>query len=201
MRAALGAVLGAALLGCVSLEREAPLVRTYALSPRAEPAAGGRGALALGRFEISPRFARREFVYRQNDVLYEADFYHVFIAEPAVLLREETERGLRDAGLFAHVAAAALLPEAELRLDASVESLYGDYRRPEAPRAVIEMRVIVRDAAGALRLDRAYAPEVGLKGLERAELVRGWEKGLRDILARLAADLRGLRGDPAATRR
>lgn len=198
MKAAFAAVLCLPGLGCLSLEREAPLVRTYALSARVEPGPEGRGSLALGRVEVSPRFARREFVYRQTDVLYEADFYHVFLAEPAVLLREELERGLREARLFAHVGPAALLPEAELRMDVGVEALYGDYRSPEAPRAVLAMRVIAREASGQIRLDRTYASELPLRGPDRAELVRGWESSLERILAELASDLR--RASPAARR-
>lgn len=190
MKAALAAILCGAALGCVSLGREAPLVRTYGLSARVEPGAEGEGRLSIGRVDVSPRYARREFVYRQTEVLYEADFYHVFLAQPAVLLREELERGLREARLFTHVAPAALLPDAELRMDANVEALYGDYRSPDAPRAVLALRVFVRDGAGGLRLDRTYAPEVKLLGPERERLVRGWEEALERILAALADDLR-----------
>lgn len=180
----------ALLAGCFSLERETPPVRTYALSLERKAAEGGQGMLAVGRFEVSPRFAGREIVYRQTDVLYEADPYHAFLAEPAQLVREQVEAWLRDAGLFSHVGDPVRMPDADLRLEGVVEALYGDYRDRASPRARLELRVLARAADGRLALDRSYDADVPLRDLERATLVRGWEVGLRRILEALTADLR-----------
>lgn len=181
----LGLALGS-LLGCVSLERETPAVRTYGLSARRERSEPGRGTLAVGRVDVSPRYAGRAFVYRQTDVLYEADPYHAFLADPEVLVREEATRWLRDAGLFAHVGPPGT---ADVRLELEVQALYGDYRSRAAPRAVLEIRALARGADGRPRLDRTYEAAAPLADLERATLVRGWEEGLKDILERLTADV------------
>lgn len=193
MRAwALGAL--ASLAGCVSLERETPTARTYAPTVEAPAEKPGQGTLAVGRFEVSPRFSRREFVYRQTDVLYEADPYHLFLAEPGQLVREETERWMRRAGVFAHAGDPARFDRPDARLEGSVEEIYGDYRDATAPRARLAVRFLAWNAEGRLLLDRAYVADVPLADLGRPALVRGWEVGLRRILEALTADLRRAEG-------
>lgn len=180
----------AGLAGCLSLDRETPVLRTYAPTIDVPAERPGQGVLAVGRFEVVPRFARRELVYRQTDVLYEADPYHLFLAEPGQLLREETERWMRGAGLFAHAGDPARFGRADVRLEGVVEALYGDYRDPSSPRARLGIRFLAWSDDGRLLLDRAYDADVPLADRERATLVRGWEAGLGRVLASMSADLR-----------
>ncbi|HYF01688.1 MAG TPA: hypothetical protein VEJ18_22395 [Planctomycetota bacterium] len=187
----------ASLAGCLSLEREAPTVRTYLPTVQVPSERPGQGTLAVGRFDVSPRFARREFVYRQTDVHYEADPYHLFLAEPGLVLREETERWMRHAGVFAHAGDPARFARADVRLEGEVEEIYGDYRQPSSPRARLAVRFLAWNADGRLLLDRGYEADVPLGDSGRPTLVRGWETGLRRILEALTADLRGVAGRPS----
>ena len=74
-----------------------------------------------------------------------------------------------------------------------VTALYGDYRNPSAPEAVMELRVFVlaeRATRTMVVFDRTYRHQASIRGAEPSDLVNGWKEALRAVLTELEGDLR-----------
>jgi uncharacterized lipoprotein YmbA len=189
-------ILAASLAACVSLEKSYPDKRYFVLE------AGGRmptfnpslaGILQVANVRVSPRYEDRLFVYRISDASYEADFYNQFLIAPAALIAQEMRRELARSQLFRHVIGASSQLEPTHVLECMVDALYGDFRDPSAPKAVIEMEVFLSKEAGnkaEIVAAKRYAKAVAISGRSPEALVKGWNEALEAILSALAADLK-----------
>ena len=81
-------------------------------------------------------------------------------------------------------------------VEVSVDQLYGDFRKPSAPAAVIALRVVCLDApngsASRILLDKAYSERVPLRSRTAAGVVAGLSQGLKKAMSDLAPSLRDL---------
>ncbi|KPK66280.1 MAG: hypothetical protein AMK73_00420 [Planctomycetes bacterium SM23_32] len=184
----MAAVLAA---GCLSLTRSYPEKHAYVLDAGRE---GGGAAAAPGPvlrvmpFRASPAFAGRGFVYRTADDEYRADFYNEFFAPPDRLVTEEVRQWLGASGLFGTVVSSAAQVEADYALEGVVSALYGDYREPGAPRAVLKLEMLlVADPLTDPRVAKWVTCEetAALDDVSPAALVRGWNEALRRALQAL----------------
>lgn len=195
IRAALAAVCGMLLAGCLVPERKPVEKRYYNLEiareDRAQNAAADR-ALKVRRLAISPRYAGRELVYKTGETAFESDFYNEFFIPPAEMLTQDLRAWLDRSGLFAHVLDPASLAQAGLVLEGAVNALYGDFsRRPPVAVAKLQFFLIdERSAEGAILFSRDYAREVALDAGSPRDLVLGLRAAVRDVFASLEADLR-----------
>jgi ABC-type uncharacterized transport system auxiliary subunit len=195
-RAAL-ALLGASLLGtsCLAPQNVPPAVFYEVRPERSGPPAKavGTGAVRVGRVRTAPLVERTAFVYRTGERTFEADFYHHFSALPGVLVREALVDWLERSGLFAEVRRGGPPERARWALEARVVALHADVRDPAAPRAVVEMEVLVLERgapAGEELLRNRYRAEVP-SSAEPAALAEAWTRALTQILSELEDDLRG----------
>jgi hypothetical protein len=147
--------------------------------------------LALPSPEVAAAFDRIAFVYRTGESTYETDPYAQLLAPPRELLGEALRGHLQASGLFRDVSRSPR--GADLVAKVSVTEIYGDFRRNEAPAAVLALRVTVhRPAARAAEplLAKGYSRSVPIPRRRAAALAAGIDRAVTEIGAELAADLR-----------
>jgi uncharacterized lipoprotein YmbA len=189
-------VLIALASGCVGIEKSYPDKRYFVLEVRQNvnsPTAPGNGILQVANIRVSPRYEDKGFVYRTSESGYESDFYNQFLVSPAALLGEELRKGLAQSQIFRHVINASSQLEPTLVLEGVVDALYGDFRDPGAPKAVLEMEFFLRKESPSkaeIVAAKRYAKSVAVNGRSPEALVKGWNDALEAILSALFADLK-----------
>ncbi|HJU06244.1 MAG TPA: hypothetical protein VJ692_13940 [Nitrospiraceae bacterium] len=184
--------------GCVNLAKTFPEKHYFALdvSRAGEQAGPVSGTiLKIHRFHISPRYEGKEMVYRTGDTRYEADFYNEWFVSPAAMVTQQVQNWIMNAGLFQHVVEASSYLDASHIMEGAVTALYGDYRYKGTPKAALDVQILlIHD--GPTRADivfrRDYRQLVDLADTSPETLTRGWNEGLRLMLAQLEKDLRGV---------
>ena len=180
--------------GC-SLKQAYPAKATFALEAiRAGTAARASSAVVLRvrPFTAIAPFDERVFRSRVGDVRFEADFYNEFVFSPRTLICDQTRLWLQSAGLFGAVLEPASKAEATHSLEGSVTALYADLRDAAAPKAVMEIHLLLlkdSSASPEIVLDKTYRQAVPLENRQPAALAAGWSKGLAQILTALEQDL------------
>jgi cholesterol transport system auxiliary component len=183
------------LSGCVSLEKSYPDRRYFALelAPGKTPNSTSDRILSVASLRISPRYADRSFVYRTSTAAYEADFYNQFLTAPDSMIAEELRKGLAASELFKYVVGPANPLQPHYGLEGSINALYGDFRDPNRPVAVLEIEFFLYNqdpAAAGVSLQKRYEKSVPLSEKSPEALVKGWDQALADIVAALLADLK-----------
>ncbi len=149
--------------------------------------------LSLRRVAVSPLFEGQSFVYRTGQDSYERDPYASFFVVPARMFEECLRHELRGGGAFAQVAepGSALTPSHSAEVN--VSDLYGDFRNPAHPAAVLRLRILLFHAAsrsGDLLWEKEFSARIPFATRTPAALVAAWNQGLRQIMSRLDADLK-----------
>jgi cholesterol transport system auxiliary component len=180
-------------IGCVSLERSYPDKRYFVIEVKdAQSANPGNGQiLSMANLQISPRYADRDFVYRTSETEYESDFYNQFLTFPAVMISEETRKALAASSKFKFVVGPSSSLNPNYVLEGSINSLYGDFRNPSAPAAVLEIEFFLHNEnpenAGIV-LQKRYIKSVPLKAKSPEALTKGWSEALEAIVAIFVGD-------------
>lgn len=180
--------------GCVSLERSYPEKRYFVIEVKDAKSGNPEDGpiLSIANLQISPRYADRGFVYRTSDAEYEADFYNQFLSSPAVMITEETRKALAALSKFKFVVGPASPLTANFVLEGSINALYGDFRKPSAPAAVLEIEFFLHNenpGNPGIVLQKRYLKSVPLKERSPEALVRGWSEALEAITAMFVADI------------
>lgn len=189
------------LVGCAP-KKSYPEKRYYVLDvsrPGEASAPLNEAVLSVRRFNVSPRYEGKGFVYRDGDLSYESDFYSEFLISPGSLVTEEVRQWLAASGLFQRVVASASHLEATEILEGNVVALYGDYREAASPAAVLDVQFfLIKDvsARSEVVFQKEYRETVSLNERSAKALVNGWNEALRQILTALEKDLRAV-GRPA----
>jgi cholesterol transport system auxiliary component len=180
--------------GCVSLERSYPEKRYFVIEVK-DARSGNPGdgeILSLSNFHISPRYADRGFIYRTSETEYESDFYNQFLSSPAVMITEETRKALAASAKFKYVVGPTSPLTANYVLEGSINSLYGDFRKPSSPAAVLEIEIFLHNenpANPGIVLQKRYMKSVPLSERSPEALVRGWSEALEAIAAMFITDM------------
>ena len=186
------------LTGCATLEKNYPERNYYIFNisnkdKNLTPISGG--VLEVRRFEISPSFASREFVYRNGDLSYLTDFYNQFFRPPSSLITEEVRKWLSESGQFKYVVDSSNNVEANYVLEGNVSELYGDFRATNEPKAVLGVQFFLTEETSAnpkIVFQNNYRREVVLSSNSAQDLVKGWNEALEQILTALAGDLKNV---------
>jgi ABC-type uncharacterized transport system auxiliary subunit len=180
--------------GCVSFERSYPEKRYFVIEVKAStdnnPDAGQ--VLSMPYLQISPRYADRGFIYRTSETEYESDFYNQFLSSPAVMITEETRKALAASAKFKHVVGPTSPLTANYVLEGSINALYGDFRKPTSPAAVLEIEIFLHNenpGNPGVVLQKRYMKSVPLNERSPEALVRGWSEALEAIAGMFIADL------------
>jgi cholesterol transport system auxiliary component len=183
---------------CVGLERSYPDKRYFVLD------AGGNlspsnpsinETLQVSNIRVSPRYADRSFVYRTSEAGYESDFYNQFLVSPSSLITEEVRKDLIASQLFKYVISASNQSQPSYFLEGTVNALYGDFRNPNSPRAILEMEFFLTSeipAKAGILMQKRYEKSIPLSGRSPEALVKGWNQALEEILTSLVTDLKSI---------
>jgi cholesterol transport system auxiliary component len=188
-------VIAAALASCALSPRSPLPKRMFLLEPvmPAAVAAPRPAALRVGVVNVGAPFRGKAFVYRQDELKYEADYYSEFFIAPVAMLSEATAKAMAASNTFRRVVPpGATADEGDYVLDGFASELYGDTRDAARPAAVLAMTFYVSSARAAVPgvlWSREYRQRVPLAGSDPEALARAWNVALSTILADLARDL------------
>ena len=182
--------------GCLRMAQPAPDKQYFMLNISKQESArtdAGRGpTLMVRNFSVSPPYDGKAFVYRTSSLKYESDYYKAFFISPGIMLTEEIRRWLQRTSLFIVVMDSSSMTQPLYILEGNVSAFYGDYTEKTGPKAVLEMAFILfRNVSPrpAIVLQKEYREAVVLKKGGPEELVTGWSKALKCIMAALEEDL------------
>jgi len=187
-------VLFLTLMGCTTLNKNYPERNYYILNVSGQQrklSPAPVTVLGVPRIDISPSFAGTEFVYRKGDLSYESDFYNQFFRPPASLITEESRKWLSESGLFKYVVDATY-GQPNYVLEGNVNELYGDFRAHDTPKAVLGIQFFMIDETSTnptIIFQNNYQREVAISSKSPAELVKGWNEALQQIMTALEEDL------------
>jgi len=176
-------------LGYIVIEKSYPDKRYFVLevNRNVNPSnALGNGIRQVANIPVSPRYEDKGFVYRTSGSSYESDFYNQFLVSPVSLLGEEVRKGLTQSQIFRHVINSSSQLEPTHVLEGVVNALYGDFRDPGTPKAVLEMEFFLRkESASKAKIVAAkrYAKSVAVNERSPEALVKGWNEALEAILS------------------
>ena len=192
-------VVAAISAGC-SLKKQSPSKLHYLVEAKrpGEPnRAAAQATLRVRTLHIAAPFEGRGFVYRNSDQKYETDFYHEFLVAPQAMLTEQVRQWLGASGLFRAVLDPASKLESTCSLEANVTALYGDFRDPAKPKAVLEIHFVLLREQGSssqIALQKYYRQEAQSDERSADALAKAWGAALSKILAELERDLGDVRG-------
>ena len=181
--------------GCAVVSRPYPEKRYYALEterPGAPEKSARTDTILVNRFRISPAFASKYLVYRNDADHYVTDFYNEFLVPPQDMVTDQTIRWLGRSPAFGHVVSAASRTLPDFILEAAITSIYGDYRDENRPVAVLEIQFFILDAVqpgSPIVFQKNYLQREALTDTTPATLVRAWNGALGVILGRLEREL------------
>ncbi len=194
----LGIVLA---LGACSLSRPAVQPATYYLSvTRDAPAVSALQPVALRvrPLRAAPMYERRDFIYRVDGERVVSDFYSVFAESPDAMITAALTSWLKDARVFKAVIEPGVAVDAPYTLEGTIVALYGDFRDPAKPEAVLGIQFyLMRSGPGGreIVLDRALEERVPFSARTPEALVHGYDDALGRILSALERELAGLNLD------
>ncbi|HTB83711.1 MAG TPA: ABC-type transport auxiliary lipoprotein family protein [Candidatus Sulfotelmatobacter sp.] len=181
------------LTGCISrppLNKQTFTFNLPALS--VTNAISGNGILGIRNLQVAAPFEGRSLVYRTGEFSYVRDPYAEFLGPPAEELLAPLRGWLRDNGNFIAVTEAGSALKPDLLVEISVNRLFGDFRQPEHPAAVVTIRFVFFHAPNGVPekaiLQQEYSRSIPLSAPTAAALLEGWDKALADILAEVSSD-------------
>jgi cholesterol transport system auxiliary component len=186
---------GIVLITSCSLRQSYPARQTFLIEARRDQPPAQATPHAILRIRpptVAAPFDHRAFVYRDGDLAYETDFYHQFLVSPRVLIADATRQWLAESGLFLAVLDSSSRIAPTHTLEANVTSLYGDFRNPAAPEAVVAIQFhLLRESPTGpqIQFHQAYRSTVPVQRTDADTLARSLSLALEHILAALESDL------------
>lgn len=156
------------------------------------PALGA--GLLVRLFEISPEFESTSFVFQVSRDRFKEDFYNRFMVSPARMITHAVREDLTASPFFK--TGSAREPQAvPFRLQGKVIDLYADIRDPQAPRAVMSVRLVLEKQKGqkiAPVLNQTYPAQVSVRSMDAADFTTAWNLCLKQILSGFYRDVKAL---------
>jgi len=122
------------------------------------------------------------------------DPYAEFLDTPAESLLVTIREWLRHNASFAAVVEPGSYLKPNTFAEIGVTRLYGDFRQPQRPVAVLTMCFLFFDATnglpGKVLLEREYERSIPLKSATPAALMEGWNQALTQVLTQVISDIR-----------
>ena len=152
--------------------------------------------LGIRNLQIAAPFEGRSLVYRTGEFSYARDPYAEFLESPAEELMAPLRELLRAKAGFNAVLEPGSALKPDTLVEISVSQLFGDFRHPEHPAAILTMRFVFFDAAngvpGKVMFQQEYSRSIPLGEPTAAALMAGWERALSEILAQVSSEFRHL---------
>ena len=178
------------LVGCISR----PALHHEYFALQSPPLAPGKSSsvvvVSLRPVQVSAIYDRRAFIYRVSPESYEIDDYAGFVASPGRVIGVPIRAYLLNSGLFNDVVEPGSAIPAGKTIEVYVLHLYGDFQMPDAPAAVLSLRIHMYDAETfSPDLDKSYSSRVPLKSKTAAGVAAAWSQGLAEIMAQVKEDM------------
>jgi cholesterol transport system auxiliary component len=181
------------LTGCIS--RPALNKQTFMFNAPAIPATNAVASdrvLGIRSLQIAAPFEGRSFVYRTAEFSYVRDPYAEFLGPPAEELLAPMRGWLRDSGNFIAVTEAGSALKPNTLVEISVNQMFGDFRQPAHPMAVLTVLFVFFDASNGVPtkviLRKEYSRSIPLSAPNAAVLMDGWNRALAEILTEVSSD-------------
>jgi hypothetical protein len=150
--------------------------------------------VSIRSLRVAAPFDDRSLIYRVGDFSYAEDPYAEFLVSPAESLRPPIRSWMCHSDLFQAVVEPGSALKPNTMAEVTVLELYGDFRQPPEPAAVLTLRYVMLDSPEGipckLVFEGEYSRRVLLKGNNANALMVGWNEALTQILAQLSSDLR-----------
>lgn len=166
-------------------------------SLRALRPADGAATASVSFVDVSAPFAANGFVYQLGGGRWEVDPYNQFLVSPADMTTSLLRSWLRASGLYGEVAEPTVGGGQTFVIDADLTELYGDFRNPTAPLAVVSLSVQVfrhTDKGRVLALRKTLTRIEPVAARTPEALVKAWNEALRVELNELLRALAEVRG-------
>jgi uncharacterized lipoprotein YmbA len=158
----------------------------------------GNRALAIRKLQVAAPFDGRLLVYRTGEFTYVDDPYAAFLAAPEEELMAPVRAGLCREGGFSTVVGTGSALKANTLVEINVSQLYGDFRDPASAKAVLTMQFLFFKASKGVAskplFQKEYSRSIALDQPSAADLMKGWNQGLNEILAEVLTDYRQAEG-------
>ncbi len=187
--------LAFSLTGCSVFNRPAVVKKDYSLTVKNTSTKKSENAppLAVRYFESASLFDNDFFVYRTGEGEWESDYYNVFAGSPTSLLTTEVRNWLDQSGVFSEAGIPGLAPRGSWRLQGYVEKLYGDFRDPASPAAVLAIRFALYPPHSEHGSTPVYEKSISSRNpfSQRTPeaLVEAWNQSLKTIMTQLDTEL------------
>ncbi len=159
--------------------------------------AGKPATAAVSFVDVAAPFASDGFVYQTSAEHWEVDPYNQFLVSPADMMTSILRTWTRESGLYTSVAVPGVGGGQEYLIDCDVTELYGDFRNPSRPEAVLTIAVQVlkhTDKGRVLVLRKNLTQRVPVSERTPAALVTAWNEALRIELNLLLRAIGGSAG-------
>jgi cholesterol transport system auxiliary component len=152
----------------------------------------GDRVLGIRSLRIAAPFEGRSLVYRTGEYSYVRDPYSEFLESPEDELKAPVRGWFRGQGDFSAVVEAGSALKPDTLVEISVTRLFGDFRQPEHPAAILTIRFVFFDAVNGIPekviLEQEYSQDVSLNAPTAAALMEGWNHALAKILIEVSSD-------------
>lgn len=198
MRARLLLTVALIALGGCGLSRPPIEPASYYLSAvrdAAETDTPKQVAMRVRPLRVAPVYDRREFVYRIDGARVVSDFYNEFAESPDTMITAAVTEWLRGSRMFKAVLEPRVPIDTPYTLDGTIVALYGDFREPDRPAAVLGIHFYLVHTGGdgrAILFDRLLQERIDVSAQTAQALVQGYNDALRRILVRLERELASL---------
>jgi uncharacterized lipoprotein YmbA len=190
------------LTGCLS--RPTLNERTYSFTSPVLTATNfvaGQPVLGIKKVEVASPFEDRSLVYRTGDFTYVRDPYATFLDLPGQELLAPLRAGLASQGDFSAVVRTASALKSDVLAEVTVSQLFGDFRQPNSPKAVLTIRFLFCDATNGIAtkpiLQKEYTRTLPISAPSATALMTGWNQALTEIIAEVLSDYRQAKAEDA----
>lgn len=189
-------VMVSLLSACAGIQQDYPAKRYYALNvpvAAGHAARTGKAVLQIAVFRASPQAQGRSLIYRISDERYESDYYNEFLVPPETMLADEARNFMDAQGIFKAVISKASLVFPDYVLEGNVVRMYGDYRNPRTPLAILELELFLLNTDTTqprIVFHRNYVKETTLSKPAPSDLVAGYDQLAAQIFTEFANDIR-----------
>ncbi len=189
-------MLSIGIAGCVNLEQEHPDIAWYALdSGKAETTTMKEDGVIMqvNAFSAALLFSGKPLMFKIDSNRYQHDYYNQFMLFPNQMITEEVEQWFASSFGVDRVISAESIVDAPIVITGQITELYSDIQDKKKGTAVIALECLVLDAREVtprIMSKKIYREEIALPDLSIANVIDGWNKGLRKILIAFDKDVR-----------
>ena len=149
-------------------------------------------SVRVGLVSVAAPYRGKAFVYRQDEIKFDADYYNEFFVAPTAMLSEATARALASANVFRRTIPPGATDAGDYVLDGFASEFYGDLRDAAKPVAAVAITFYLSPAnsiAPTVIWSREYRQRIAVTETTPDAFARALNAGLSAILADLARDL------------